>query len=244
VRTFAIVLRTLLASAALFVTDGARAEPPLPRPFAATYAASYRGISGGTLTFSFARDPASGHYVYETRVNPNFLARFKIGVDALERSVIEVGPNGIRPLSWSVEDGKSGTKADGQLTFDWQANRVTGTVEDNPVDLAAEPGLQDRLSIQIAVVSTLMQGGDPGTITIIDDDHTKQYTYTKQRTTTIDTAIGKQEAVVYESRRANSNRVSRFWLVPALDYTPVRAEQERKGKVESVLTITRLERGG
>ena len=47
--------------------------------------------------------------------------------------------------------------------------------------------------------------------------------------------------MIYESTRDGSSRVSRFWLAPQFDYAPVRAEQIRKGKVETVMTLVSWE---
>jgi hypothetical protein len=211
-----------------------------PRPFVATYEVSYRGIGAGTLTFTLSRDPATGQYTYETSANPSMLARFVIGRSALERSVMEIGPQGVRPLEWHFEDGKSGD-GDGALHFDWSANKATGKVGDKNVDLALEPGVQDRQSMQISVATTLLRGQEPGAISLIDDNRVKRYNYERQRTETLDSKLGKLDTVVYQSTREGSNRLSRFWLVPKLEYVAARAEQVRKGKVETVMVLIALE---
>jgi Protein of unknown function (DUF3108) len=222
----------------------ARAEPAAtPKPFSATYAVSYRGLSAGTLTFKLTHDAASGRYTYETTAKPSTIARLVIGNGALERSVMEIGPDGVRPLQWQLDDGKSGDKRDGELHFDWAAHKVTGTIEGESIDLPTEPGLQDRLSIQVAVQTALLRGADPDTIPLIDDNRIKRYRYTRKEGTRIDSALGKLEAIVYESSRESSDRISRFWMVPGLNYTPARAEQIRKGKVETVMVLTAFEPG-
>jgi Protein of unknown function (DUF3108) len=224
--------------------DAARAEPvATPKPFSATYAVSYRGLSAGTLTFKLTHDAASGRYTYETTAKPSTIARLIIGSGALERSIMEIGPDGVRPLQWKLDDGKSGDKRDGELHFDWAAHKVIGTIEGQPIDLPTEPGLQDRLSIQVAVQTALLRNADPGTIPLIDDNRIKRYRYTRVEHTHVDSALGKLEAIVYESSRERSDRISRFWMVPELNYTPARAEQIRKGKVETVMVLTAFEPG-
>ena len=56
----------------------------------------------------------------------------------------------------------------------------------------------------------------------------------------VQSELGELETVVYESTRPNSSRVSRVWHAPKLDYIAARAEQVRKGKVETVMTLTQL----
>jgi hypothetical protein len=220
-----------------------RADARVPQPFVATYVVTFRGIEAGKVILSFRPDGADGRYVYENRAEPSFLARMWIGATALERTVMQIGPEGVRPLEWSFEDGKSGKSKDGALKFDWTSGTVTGEIEGKPVDLRTEPNVQDRLSIQIAAVTALLRGQEPGDVPLIDDNKIKHYSYSKKEPASLDTKIGKVDSVIYESSRANSNRMSRFWLVPSLEYVPVRMENWRKGKMEVVMVLTALRRG-
>ena len=239
-RRLGTLLTSTVATALLAAT--AHAEAVVPKPFTATYAVSYRGIGAGTISFSFSRDPATGRYVYETHPHPGALARFFVSKAAVERSVMEIDDAGTRPIDWLLDDGKTSKDGDGELHFDWSRSSVTGTVEGEPVDLTAEPGTQDRSSIQIAVTTALLRGVEPGTIALIDDNRIKRYVYTKKEQATVDSALGKLDTVIYEStREGGSSRTSRFWMAPSLEYLPVRAEQIRKGKVETVMVLQKVE---
>lgn len=220
----------------------AHAETPALQPYVATYAVSYRGLEAGTISMHLTHDAATNRYTYETRANPSMLARFVIGRDAVERTIVEPTDDGIRPLVWHLDDGKSGKDGDGDLKFDWSANKVTGEFEGKPVDLPTQPGLQDRLSIQLAVSAALVKGREPTSIIMVNGDRTREYTYARGATAEIDTKIGKQSTIIYESTRPNSNRVSKVWHAPELQFLPVRAEQIRKGKVETVMQLVALER--
>jgi Protein of unknown function (DUF3108) len=226
----------------LFGGPLAHAAAPVLQPYVATYAVSYRGIDAGTITMQLSRDPTSSRYTFETRANPSALARLVIGRDAIERTIVEPTEAGIRPVKWHLEDGKNGKDGDGDLTFDWSANKVTGEYEGKPVELPTQPGLQDRLSIQLAVSAALVQGREPASIVMVNGDKTREYTYARGETAQLDTKIGKQATIVYESTRPSSNRVSRVWHAPDLEYLPVRAEQIREGKVETVMQLVTLER--
>jgi hypothetical protein len=224
------------------LTAPAHAEAAVPRPFSATYAVSYRGVGAGTITFDFARDAATGRYIYETHASPSALARLFVSKAAMERSVMEIDETGTRPIHWQLDDGKSSSADDGQLHFDWSRKIVTGVVEGETIELATEPGTQDRSSISIAVTTKLLRGIEPGTIPLIDDNRIKRYAYTKKETATVDSALGKIDTVIYESTREGSSRTARFWMAPSLEFLPVRAEQIRKGKVETVMVLQKVER--
>lgn len=239
-RLMATLATALLASTLFATATPAQSEGPavLPKPFTATYAVTYRGIRAGDLTFKLSRDPGTNRYTYETTADPSLLARIMISGGAMERSVMEIGPDGVHPLDWQFDDGKSGTSRDGQLHFDWQQKVATGTIENDKIELPLEPGVQDRLSIQIDVVTSLLRGEEPGAIPLIDDNRIKRYKYTKIGPASAETDLGKLDSVLYESTREGSNRQSRFWLVPKMEYVAARAEQIRKGKVETVMVLT------
>jgi hypothetical protein len=212
------------------------------QPYVATYAVTFRGLDAGTLRMSLSRDPNTNRYTFETRANPSMLARLVVGRDAIERTVFEPTTDGIRPLEWSLEDGKNGDDGDGHLTFDWESQRVFGEFEGEPVELPTQPGLQDRLSIQVAVSAALLQNREPTSIVMVNGDKTREYTYERGSTQPLDTKLGKLDTVIFKSTRPGSNRVSKVWHAPSLEYLPVRAEQIRKGKVETVMVLVALER--
>jgi len=124
-----IQLSTFLIATLLFVT-AARADAILPKPVTATYEVTYRGMRAGRLTFKLSRDEATGRYTYETTAEPSMLARFVVSSAAVERSVFDIGPEGVRPIEWHNDDGKSSTAKDGKLHFDWTKMQATGEVEE------------------------------------------------------------------------------------------------------------------
>ena len=231
-----------LVASSLLISD-ANADSSVVTPFRATYAAQFRGMDGGNLIFTFQPASEPGQFIYETTADPSFLASFVVSRAATERSTLAIDAQGVRPLEWVFDDGKSSDKADGSLKFDWPAHRVTGRIEREDIDFPTEPNLQDRQSIQIAVMTALLRGEEPSTFPMIDDNRIKRYTYRRIGETTLDTALGKIETVIYESTREGSSRVARFWMAPSYDFLALRAEQERKGKVETVMTIKALTRG-
>ena len=234
---------SLLAAVSAVMSAGeALADATALQPFTATYAVSYRGMGAGTLQTQLLRDSQTGQYTFETRVNPSFLARFAISRNAVERSVMELHDEGVRPLQWRMDDGKSGADGDGSLSFDWAQHSVTGDYKGAAVSLTTEQGLQDRQSVQVQVIFDLLRGREPGELPMINDDKVKQYAYTRGASSEVQTKLGKIEAVLYESTRPGSSRVSRVWHAPSMGFVPVRAEQVRKGKVETVMTLISLER--
>ncbi len=164
------MISTIGLAATTVYSAPALAAASLPQPFAATYAVSFRGLSGGTLRMNWRRDESNGHYVFETRANPSTLAKLFVSAEAFERTTLELTPDGIRPVAWEANDGKSGEKGDGKLEFNWTDMTVTGAYEGKPVSLPLETGVMDRLSIQIGAMTALLSGREPGSIAIINGD--------------------------------------------------------------------------
>jgi Protein of unknown function (DUF3108) len=235
------VARGLLVTACL-ATYAAVAEPALPEPFKVSYHVSYRGIGAGRLVFELKRTAEPGRYEYVSTARPNLLARLVVSSSARESSVLVIDREGVRPLTYRLDDGKSSTDDDASLDFDWDAGRVTGTAGKSTVDLPLEPGLEDRMSIQIEVMADLLAGREPGAIGMIDDGQVKEYIYTREGPEHVKTSLGEFDAVIYSSTRPGSSRVARFWYAEALGYLPVRAEQVRKGRVETVMEIAGFSR--
>lgn len=210
-------------------------------PFKATYAVSYRGLNAGSITFEL-KQTGDGEYVYSSTVDPSALAKFVVSSSATEVTRFKVIDDAIQPIEWKLDDGKRGTEDDGALTFDPTSGRVQGVIENKKIDLPLQPGLQDRLSMQIEVIRALRRNQEPGDIQLIDDERIKIYSYKRGETTKVKTPSGEYDAVLYESTRPKSSRVSRVWHAPALGFVAVRAEQVRRGKVETVMTLEKFEK--
>ena len=120
-----------------------------------------------------------------------------------------------------------------ELIFDWEHKRVTGVARDKNVDLELQEGTQDPLSLQIASLRNLATGTLQTTVRLVDADKIKDYELNREGTAQIDTGLGKLDTVVYTSKRAGGDRVTRTWVAPALGYMPVKGERIRGTKLSS-----------
>jgi hypothetical protein len=210
------------------------------KPFVGTYSVVYRGIRAGTIDFVFRQ--ADGRYIYESIAHPRGLARVVINDKIREASEFIVEQGAIRPRYYELDDGTKDTDEDTRLTFDWTAKVARGTHEDHAIEVPLHDGVQDRMSAQIVVMQMLATGQQPDKLAFIDRDALKEYTYVRVRTEKLKTALGDLDTVVYSSSRPGSNRVSRLWYAPSQGFAPVRGEQERKGKIETVFEIVKMVR--
>jgi hypothetical protein len=128
------------------------------------------------------------------------------------------------------------------LEFDWTARRVTGTSEGKPVQFDLTDGLQDVMSIQVAVMLDLKNGNLPKTFQVVDKDEPKEFMYSQEGAAKIRTELGDLETVIVASQRSGNNRILRMWFAPALGYIPVQAERSRDGKLEFAMRIKSVTR--
>jgi hypothetical protein len=139
-------------------------------PFAATYAIVFKGVSAGTSELQLERQ-ADGHYLYTSRSTARGMFRMFFSEDITQSSLLDLTDSGPRPLRYRADDGTGKTDKDISLDFDWTANRITGTAENRPVDIALTPGVQDTMSIQLALIHELRAGDAVIAADGIAEDH-------------------------------------------------------------------------
>jgi hypothetical protein len=240
-----VVLATLaLARVSSAVAAGSDGNAPASclQPFKITFDVEWHGLGAGTSTLQLTRNSAT-EYTYRSSNVARGLFRLAIPDTITQISHFSIVDGKVRPSSYVGDDGSTDTDRDVSLNFDWASNRVTGTAENKPVSEPITPGVQDSLSVQVALMCALAAGQSPKSFQLIDKDEVKEYQYTREGNATLETPAGKLETLIYTSQRSGANRLTRLWIAPSLGYLPVRAEQVRKGKRELQLTLKSVDRG-
>ena len=225
----------------LLGVPASHADPGL-QSYTARYHVSYRGLSGGEIESSFRPGPRQGLWQYETRAFPSFLGRLAVSSQAHESSTMQVSAEGVRPLSFSFDDGASDRKKDIKLNYDWAAGKLTGVAEGKPIEFDLVPGVQDTASVQAAMIQQRLAGRKPQSFKIVTGGKLREYRYWLEGTQQVMTPFGQVEAEVWANQRDGSTRVSKVWHAPSLGYVPVQAIQYRKGNPEVQMKLVRLDR--
>ncbi len=231
-----LALASALAPAAAPAADVAVA------PFMAEYEVRYGRIPGGTSRSELTR--SGDGWALETTVTATGIARVVAPGTLRQRSEFTLEGDMPRPMHYLFDDGTKRTDRDIRLEFDWKANRVHGTAEDEPVDLALVPDLQDAATMQVLATARLRAGREPGTIAMIEKNQVKHYRFTLLRREKLATTLGEFDTVVYSSTRDGSNRETISWYAPKLDYGVVQAQQLVKGKLGLHTRIRGYKPGG
>lgn len=236
-----VTMLAVIAAGLAAATSATAAEVPAPAPFVAKFAIEWKGLTAGYSTLELAR-VGPDTYTYRSRNLARGIFRLAFPDAISQLSTFSIVDGAVRPSRYEADDGKPDSDQAVALQFDWHTGRVTGSAMKKPVDVALEPGTQDAMSVQIALMSELAAGRSPKRFWLMDNDEIKEYQYVREGTDTLDTPLGKLATVIYRSERAGSDRVTRLWLAPELGYLPVRAERRRKDKVDFELTIQELKK--
>lgn len=212
----------LLAGAAI-----AQADPVDLKPFRATFGAEWKGISAASATFEL-RNNGNGTYTYESVNKPRGLFRMALPDSLLQSSTFRIVDDRVIPIAFRGSDEKERPI---DLKFDWGGRRVTGHAKGHAVDLELHDGSQDPMSLQIASLRALASGDLVDRVWLVDSDKIKDYELRREGTAQVETALGTLDTVIYTSKRANSDTLTRTWVAPALGYLPVKAERVKNGKV-------------
>ena len=241
-RLFLSVVAGAILSAAAFIGTACAAGTASPdelKPFQASYTWIWHGLT--VAESSLKLEHVDDTWVYRTKSEPRGIGRM-LSERPVQESVMRVTEEGVLPLSYKADDGTSATKRDADIKYDWDHSRVTGVYEDAKVDMPTSSGIQDDLSVQIALMVELLRGRMPDRFSLLNGNSVREYRYIRENEVTLATAIGDIPTVVYRSEKVGSPRVTRFWCAPSLGFIPVRVEQKRKDDVEWTMQVEKLQR--
>lgn len=229
-------LATAFAAAAMAQAPSQSTGAPAElRPYEASYALVTHGLHAGVSSFELSRDGADT-WTFVSRNRPQGLFRLFSDASLTLTSHLRVGPDLVQPLEFTAAPPDGGAP-DAELHFDWDKGRVTGIQDGTKIDAPVKPGVQDDLSVQVALMRALLAGHVPAGISMFDKNGTREYEYSRVGEETLHTAVGDVPTVIYESHKANSPRRTRFWCAPQYNFVPMRAEQKREKQVEWTMDL-------
>jgi uncharacterized protein DUF3108 len=104
------------------------------------------------------------------------------------------------------------------------------------------PGIEDDLSVQIALMVELLRGHTPEKFSLLGGDSVREYRYSRDGEETLTTPAGTLQTVIYRSEKQYSPRVTRFWCAPSLGYIPLRVQQKRNDEIEWTMQVQSVKR--
>ena len=228
-----------LALLTLALAGSASASADELKPFQASYTWIYHGMTVAVSSLDLEHEDAN--WVYRSKSEPRGIGRL-FSERPVQESVMQVTADGVRPLSYKADDGTSATKRDANVQFDWQNNRVTGVYEDAKVDMPIPAGMQDDLSVQVALMVELLRGHTPDKFSLISGNSVREYRYAREGEETLTTPVGTIQTIIYRSEKQYSPRATRFWCAPSLGYIPLRVQQKKGDDVEWTMQVQSVKR--
>ncbi len=213
---------------ALLIAASAASAQTALTPHSAEYKVRI-SVLGGELSTELRATELG--YVAQHVIRPTGMSRLLVNGHISEISEFRPAPDGLRPTRYSSEDTLSKEDANVDVSFDWDALRVTGTVNDEAIESLLDGFAHDRVSIQYELMHDLLNGGPSEQYTLFDVDRLKTVIVRNIGQKTVRVPAGEFEAVGIQHQSESSSRTVTLWCVPELDYLPVIIEQHRKGKL-------------
>lgn len=176
-----------------------------------------KGLEVGQAQHHWSHDEHT--YRMETVLQTTGLVGLMRSLHYVQRSEGELGPQGLRPLHFRVEQG--GKKPE-SAEFDWTAGRVS-IRRDGRERRAADirPGDQDVLSLwhQIGIVGA---SGLPKTITVVSNKGAKQALLEVVGSESAKLPIGRLDTLRLRAKAADDSLTIDIWLARNYGMLPVR----------------------
>src|SRR3569833_1615943 len=154
---------------------GATASAAELKPFEASYSWSWHGMTVAVSTLRLEHEQGE-KWVYRSKSEPRGMGRL-FSERPVQESLMEISDAGVHPLTYKADDGTSATKRDADVKFDWEHSHVSGVYENHKVDMPMPPGVQDDLSVQIALMVELLRGRTPEKFSILSGDSVRVFCF-------------------------------------------------------------------
>ena len=195
-------------------------------PYTATYFGSYKGWRIETMQ------------ALEKRSNNQW--RLSIHIDnalgsILEKTYFKISDNGkITSQEYSYQKKVFINKSQLSTVFDWiKKHAITSGNKTGKVSLTG--GEYDNLNYQLALRCDLMAGKNEFIYPVVDRDEVDRLEFKIMGEETLETKIGKVNAVMVKRVRNNNNRITTLWFAKDKDYVMVKLLQEERKDTEAYL---------
>jgi len=202
------------------------------KPFSASYTADWKQLPmSGTAARSLVKNK-DGSW------NLDFKASMMIA-SLTEQSTLRMDNDTLLPQKYHFERGGLGKAKTVDLTFDWNAKKITGTDRKDAINLPLNRGVLDKSSYQLALQHDVAAGKKSMTYQVVDGDEIDNYDFRVLGTEKVTTKTGQVEAVKVERVRAPSQnkRVTELWFAKDWDYLLVQLRQVETDGKEYVIVL-------
>lgn len=216
----------------------AAASPATAEPGLVPYSAEYKvkiSFLSGQLTTDLRQVDAGFEAVHV--IKPLGVAKMVRNGVIAETSHFSTSEGDVRASWYRSEDSLSKRETVAEVRFDWDAQELSGLVNDEDVQFDLEGLVHDRVAIQYQLMQDLLNGTAEDRYILYDIDEFKTLVISNIGERQIKTPAGNFKAIGIQHRKENSSRVTTLWCVEELGYLPVLIEQHRDGKLRMRATL-------
>lgn len=200
---------------------------PQLSPFSAEYTLSRGYLKLAKVKISLELD-AMGAYRYSAHTTPAGLAAALHSDQISEISSGIIAEGGVIPHNYHYRHQNGDNQRSVDLSFDWQALRVTNSLGESSWSMKIKPGTQDKFSQQLSLMLALAAGRQKVDFPVADGGHAKDYSFRIQGEEKVDVEAGHFETLkVARSKNRRPSQAS-LWLAPKLNHLPVIIEKKEK----------------
>jgi hypothetical protein len=211
----------------LAAASPATAEPGLV-PYSAEYQVKISFLSG-QLTTDLRQVDTGFEAVHVIR--PLGIAKMVRNGVIAETSHFSTSEGDVKASWYRSEDSLSKRETIAEVSFDWDAQELSGLVNDEDIQFDLEGLVHDRVAIQYQLMHDLLRGTAESRYVLYDIDEFKTLVISNIGERNVKTPAGDFTAIGIQHRAENSSRVTTLWCVEEMGFLPVLIEQHRDGKL-------------
>lgn len=199
------------------------------QPYEARYNVTWRGVDAGVSVHRLSKiNPHKFYFEATTEPHLSFLP-FR----SLENSLFTWEKNEIKPSQFQYNMNEGKKKRIGNIQFNWTKHKIISLNTNDPFELELREHTQDKLTHLFMIRRDLQKTTNfrlPMTYTVATGDKTKNYTFEPLGVETLDTALGKIEAIKLQNTMHN-DRITTIWFVKEWAYLPAKITHARNGTI-------------
>jgi hypothetical protein len=210
--------------------------------FRTSYIIEKAGVTVVRMTVSLKRGEEK--IEYRSKAEPVGIASWFFSDHKINTySILQQVDDKVVPLEYrSIHLGSEENRNE-HYRYDWKRNLVYINYRGNRKTLRIPRGTLDTFSLQLALMQNAAKGVETIVYSVVSRGKLKTYTCTNLGHETIETPLGRFEAVVLERRPDDDeeNTIRTTWHAPRLHYLPVKIENRENGEIVLSLLLEQVE---
>jgi hypothetical protein len=163
-------------------------------------------------------------------------------VEARSKGIFQ--DDNLRPLRFQQKiKGIKQSRTD--MDFDWQQNTLAVSEDEESETLPLNERVVDPLSLHLLVMWDMQQNQTPRQYTLVSGVRLKDYRIIMEGEEILQTPVGDLRTLRVRSSRVKegSDRVTKLWLAPELNYLPIQMVHENDGKESMRMLLEEVKEG-